>query len=50
MMRTAAQWALIVFAAYFLLHSPGAAAGLVRHLGDGLSHAASSLSAFVSHL
>ncbi len=43
-------WALLIFAVWYLLTDPDGAAGLVHGILDGLQHAASSLSAFVSHL
>ena len=49
-MRRLGGWALIAFAAYFLLTNPDGAAAAVHAVLDGLQHAASSLSAFASHL
>ncbi len=42
-------WAVIAFAAWFLLTNPAGAAGFVHGALGGLQHAASSMSAFVSH-
>jgi hypothetical protein len=49
MLTRLAGWALIAFAAYFLLTNPDGAAAFVHSLLDGLQHAASSMSSFASH-
>ena len=49
-MRRLAGWVLVAFAVFYLLTNPEGAAGLVVHVLDGLGHAASSLSSFVSSL
>jgi hypothetical protein len=50
MARRIAGWALVAFAVFYLLTSPGGAAGLVHGLLDGLRSAGHSLSSFVSSL
>lgn len=43
-------WALVAFAAYFLLTNPDGAAGFVHGLLDGLRQAANALSSFATRL
>jgi hypothetical protein len=50
MVTRLAGWALIAFAAYYLLTNPEGAAGLVLGIIDGLRQAASSMSSFAGHL
>lgn len=49
-MRKWAKWAAIAFTIWFVISRPDNAAAVVGNMMDGLSHAAESLSRFVSAL
>jgi hypothetical protein len=49
-MKKSLTWALVIFALYYLVHDPAAAAHGAGALGQGLQHAANSLSKVVSSL
>jgi hypothetical protein len=50
MLTKLAGWALVAFAAWYLLTDPAGATGVVLGILHGLRSAASSLSSFASHL
>ncbi len=50
MITKLAGWALIAFAAWYMLTDPAGAAGVVLGILHGLRSAASSLSTFARHL
>jgi len=49
-MTRIAKWAVVVFIAWWIVTSPSAAGLAVHHIGSLASHAAGSLSRFVSSI
>ena len=47
-MKRIALWALVAFGVWWVIQDPASAAGLVHGIGQALTHAASSLSAFAT--
>jgi hypothetical protein len=48
--RKIVLWALVIFAAFYLLTNPDGAANFGSHVLNGLKSAGTSLSKFVSHV
>lgn len=49
-MKKLTRWALLAFAAFYLITNPTGAAGAVHQAANTLTHVGNSLSRFVNHL